>query len=335
MEFEISPQQSTWEAFSLSRPGRQEFLQSWEWGEFQKKVGNMPLRLQILQSGQVVGQIQGFRHSLPFGPEYLYLPRYSSSSEYLNSLLNFLKENFRFIFVRLEPAVREDSPLTSFPRVTVKNRQPKETLIVDLRKSGEELLSGMHAKTRYNIRLAEKKGIEIRKEKDIDTFWRLNEETTRRDKFKSHGREYYEKMLSSNFCQPLTAYYKGEPVAANLFVMCGNTYTYLHGASSQSHKEVMAPYLLQWEGMKLARERGCLFYDFWGIASSPKHESQEVQNFHTLSWDENHPLSRVTRFKAGFGGERIEYANAYEIVLRPRVYALYQKLKQLRGLFCL
>jgi lipid II:glycine glycyltransferase (peptidoglycan interpeptide bridge formation enzyme) len=240
----------------------------------------------------------------------------------LELVLRFLKEK-KYIFVRVEPL--QNISNIHYPISIIGTRQPQHTLLLDISKSEEDLLSEMHAKTRYNIRLSEKKGVEVRQEKDVDTFWRLNEETSARDAFKTHDREYYARMLDLPSVFQLNAYYEGVSIASHIFVRFGDRFTYLHGASGNTHRNLMAPYLLQWEGIRFAEELGCQEYDFWGIAP-PVSEGEKNKKtcFHELCWEVHHPWTGITRFKAGFGGKVWAYPEAVDIVLDAWQYRLYR-----------
>lgn len=299
------------------KPQTTEFLQSWEWGEFQRATGKIPIRLDI--DGV---QVQGFVHNLPFGLRYVYIPRVVISN--LESVISFLRQRGN-MFVRLEPANTLDQELvTRYPLPFTRCRQPQHTLLLDLSKSEEQLLSEMHSKTRYNIRLAERKGVEIREGKNIDWFWNLNTETTARDGFTSHGKAYYKKMLEMPACHQLTALYEGKPIATQIYIAYNGTCTYLHGASSNEYRNVMAPYLLQWHSIQFAKKFGNTAYDFWGVAAP----QEEGKTFHTYTWNESDKLSNVTRYKAGFGGIVKSYPDACEVPLKPILYRLFRFLKK-------
>ena len=246
------------------------------------------------------------------------------------------------IFLRIEPAqaflpdcaVRRGGKAgkPTYQVKKVNDVQPSKTIILDLKKSEEELLSAMHPKTRYNIRLAEKKGVTVREAgaAEFEIFWNLMQETTGRDGFRAHGKEYYRKMLevSPHPAPPLIrggneregykvklyfAEYKDEILAAGIFVFYGDTVTYLHGASTHEHKEIMAPYALHWQMIKLAKKLGYAKYDFYGIDEQ--------------KWP------GVTRFKRGFGSSEVDYPGCYDVIFDKRWYVVYKLSRGLRRIF--
>ncbi|HYE59976.1 MAG TPA: peptidoglycan bridge formation glycyltransferase FemA/FemB family protein [Candidatus Kapabacteria bacterium] len=302
------------------------FLQSFAWGEFQRSVGKEPLRLQLSEGDIIYAQLQGFWHTLP-GIRYVYVPRISFAHDtYRTAFLAYIQKQHA-TFARLEPI---ESLIGQKKGYATQNRQPRRTLVVDLAQPNDTLLAGMHAKTRYNIRLAEKKGVVIREEKNSDLFWQLNAKTTERDQFRSHDKMYYDHMLAMDMAHQLTAYVGKTPVASIILIAYGHTMTYLHGASGNVARNIMAPYLLQWAGMQLGKTMGCTQYDLWGIA--PKGSGKPEAAFHTLRWEENHQWSGITRFKAGFGGEVIEYPSAVDISFRFFPYMAYRTIRALRTL---
>lgn len=325
MEIRLCATKEVWE----SSPAVQtdEFLQSYEWGEFQDFVGHEPARVQVYDGDVVMWQGQGFVHKLPLGLKYIYFPRVIDLRFQICDFRLFCKKELGFfpVFIRVEPISQlKISNLNS--KITT-CRQPKRTLVLDLNRSEEELLGGMHHKTRYNIRVAQKHGVEIKTEKNADIFWKLNNETTARDKFKSHNREYYEKMLSCPLTHQYTAWYEGVPIASHIYVVYGSVWTYLHGTSGNQYRNVMAPYLLHWQSILQAKELGCKKYDFWGIA--PEAENGEVNSeYNGISWQGDHRWTGITRYKAGFGGEVKKYQDAYEVPLRPWLYKIMSLIKK-------
>jgi len=215
--------------------------------------------------------------------------------------------------------------------------QPQKTILLDISKPEEELLAGMHQKTRYNIRLAQKRDLrfmiyrvhpprpsvahrseggkldakedDLRIEKNIiEDFLRILQKTQERDSFSLHPKEYYKKLLALPFTKLFVVEYQNKIIAANIVLFHEDRAIYLHGASDYEHRNLMAPYLLHAETIRYAKEHGFKEYDLWGI--------DEVK------WP------GLTRFKRGFGGNEISYMGSYDYVFQPMWYKLYT----LRGL---
>lgn len=207
--------------------------------------------------------------------------------------------------------------------------QPRETFVMDNTPSLEALLSGMKPKTRYNIGLAEKKGVKVfatRDEKYKQAFLDLIVATADRKEIMPHPRVYYEKFftdLPEDMCQLFVAEYEGDVLAANLLITYGTRAVYLHGGSGNKHRDVMAPYLLQWEQIQYAKEKGCTEYDFGGIRTQPITNNQKPI---TSDW------SGITRFKMGFSPETqpTVFPGAYDIILNRPKYAFYNRLRLLK-----
>lgn len=290
------------------------FLQSKNWADFQAAVGYVPMQ---------VGTVYGYEKKIgPF--RYLSIPR---AAELTDTALESIQQA-GFAWVRLDGT---PVPKTDRKVVSVKNRQPQTTLIRSLGGTEEDILADMHKKTRYNIRLATKKGVQIKKEKNIDIFWQLHAQTTERDAFHGHTKEYYKKFLEMPMCEQFTAYYKDIPIASILTVLHNSTMTYVHGASASKHRTVMAPYALQWFAMQDGKKRGAKQYDFWGIAPIYSPNTIKKETCHNdFCWSVVHPWTGITRFKVGFGGTVVDYEQAADIVLSPIVYALYRILYRLK-----
>lgn len=200
--------------------------------------------------------------------------------------------------------------------------QFKNTVMVDLSASEEDILMRMKQKTRYNVRLAEKKGVTVRagKLEDLGMLYRMYAETSVRDGFIIRDEEYYmtvwKLFMSSDpsllvtrpSALPLIAEVDGEPVAAIfLFMFAGRGY-YVYGMSRDVHREKMPTYLLQWAAMKRARARGCLTYDLWGAPDV---------------FDESDSMWGVYRFKEGLGGEVVRTLGAYDFAPGGFLYSMY------------
>ncbi len=294
------------------------FLQSSEWGEFQAAQG---LRVRRVWVGN--SDVQGFETE-KFGVRYWYLPRVEVGQDAIVGLNEYAKKA-GIAWWQIEPLSELD--LTSIGGKKIKSRQPNATWVIDLDKTEEELLAAMHQKTRYNINLAQRKGVEVRMGKDGALFNTLMRETAARDGFTSYSAKYYEQFLQIPFVEQLTAWQGDQALATGLFVRYNGVYTYVHGASYHAARAAMAPQLLQWEAVRRARELGYMQYDFWGIA--PPATNDETEIFHNYTWSRNHSLSGVTRFKVGFGGRAIVYPSAWQVVLKPGVHKLYSLIHRL------
>lgn len=318
------------------------FLQSFEWGEFQEKTGKKIQRLIIEERGKILAAATLISYPLPFKKSYLYCgrgPVFGNAVSVETAFPRFLEEMKKIaakenaIFFKIEPDFAKaptGKPDENFPlnlkefgfKKSAKEIQPSETMILDLRKNEEELLKEMKQKTRYNIRLAEKHEIKIEESNDFEGFWKLLEKTARRDKFHLHPKNYYETMLRGNgvatataspsggFSNKLFLAEKGGEILAGAIVnFFGKRATYLHGASSLEQKNLMAPYLLHWEIARYAKKNGFEEYDFWGI-SEKKYPG-------------------VTRFKLGFGGKKIKYPGAFDLIFDKFWYLAYSIARKL------
>jgi len=331
-----------WNKFIIENNGL--FLQSFEWGEFQESLGRKIWRLGDCKEGAALV----IKYDLPMGKNYLYCPGGPVINEKLKTengksqfkMQNFLEEvaniakKEKSIFLKIEPFVEKELGVELQYRSSTPNLWRKsdggqrilQTLVLDLIKSEEDILAGMKQKTRYNIKLAEKHGVSIKisenPKEDFEKFWQLAEQTSKRDGFGIHNEEYYKEQVCANFgriniesadCANLKiklflAEHKGKVIAANIVVFFGGRVIYQHGASSNEHRNLMAPYLLQWAQIKEAKKRGCKIYDFWGISES--------------KWP------GVTRFKKGFGGEEIFYTGTYDYVFDKMWYWAYRFAKK-------
>lgn len=258
-----------------------------------------------------------FRHDFGFGMHYGYIPRGPVGALDFNALLSKFS---KFVFLRLDLPLHPNYqlPVTNY-QPSPHHIQPSTTILLDLTKSEEQLIHEMHEKTRYNIRVAERHGITV-EEGTVEEFLNLLHETSARDQFRAHGDTYYRQMLDDHGDPDLNislrvARHEGKAIAAAIICDFGKTRTYLHGASSYEHRNLMAPYALQWHMIKEAKAKGLTAYDFWGIASTD---------------DPGEPLAGVTRFKKGWGGEIVRFVPTLDLVLKSWRYRLYRFAQRLR-----
>jgi len=203
------------------------------------------------------------------------------------------------------------------------NIQPPRTIVVDIKSDEEQILGKMKQKTRYNIRLAEKKGVTVRAWNDIESFHKMMTVTGGRDGFGIHSLEYYKRayeLLQPNgLGEILVAEYEGKPLAALFVARNGHRAYYLYGASTDEERNRMPTYLLQWEAVKWAKAHGCEEYDLWGVPD--EDEATLEANFESR----HDGLWGVYRFKRGFGGEIKRAAQAMDRVYNPLLYWAYLK----------
>lgn len=303
-----------------------QFLQSWQWGEFQKEVSGAIWRIGVEDGGQLAASAKLVKKQLPMGRSYFYCGRGPvigiSNNELgiMNKLFNAIKElaaQEDIMFLRFEPTFNFQLSTFNLPIFKTIDVQPSKTLILDLSLPEEKLLKQMHQKTRYNIRLAERKGVKIVQAgiERFEEFWQLLVSTGDRDEFNLHGRSYYQAMLKldSDFIKLWFAEYQGKPLAGNLVVFFGDTATYIHGGSSNENRELMAPYALQWHNIKLAKQLGYKYYDW--------HGADEIK------WP------GVTRFKLGFSGTEVNYPGTFDLVYDAGWYNIYKMVRKVRRTF--
>ncbi|MDO8499884.1 MAG: peptidoglycan bridge formation glycyltransferase FemA/FemB family protein [bacterium] len=315
-----------WEDKAMSFP------QSWAWGDILISEGSQVERLAVKDGDNIVALAQVIYNRLPLGRQYAFCPKgptiisnfqfpisnvYDAVGEY------FLQKNC--VFLRIEPSAQ--FPTSDIRCLKSQDINPRATVILNLQKSESDILAGMHPKTRYNIRLAEKKNLRVSADKNFKVFFKLMKATGRRDKFHLHSDEHYQAVLAAESVRQVTVYFEETPVAVGVFIYHGDTATYLYGASNYQYRHLMAPYLVQWEGIKLAKSLGSAKYDWFGVAPWKKNEGGEQ------TYDEKHQYAGVTRFKMGFGGEYAECPGTFDVVLDEREYLAYRILRRLRRLF--
>ncbi len=300
-------------------------LQTLQWARFKAQfgwsyhlfeiAGSPPLPLLVLSRSLFRGKLR-IAYAPQAPPQALPTRNAAQSSQQLHQLSRAIAPHLPSDTVLMRWDTLYDHTLAPCPLRQLHpapvNIQPPDTTIVELGPSDQELLKAMHAKTRYNLRLAERKGVTIRMATvaELPQWYALYQETAARDKIAIHSLEYYralfETMQSSAERHPqlfmLLAEAEGECLSGIIVAIWGNMATYLYGASSNRRRNWMAGYLLQWRGMQLARERGCRYYDLYGIP--PRH-------------DPRHAMSGLYRFKVGFGGAIVHRAGAWDWYYRP------------------
>jgi len=299
------------------------FLRSIYWQKFQQKYGRNVSRFDDLNTiyfplkkGLCWGLVSAFEEK---------------DRAKIKTIIKNAREN-KAIYLKFEPTEDSDWGKTDYKIVPSKDIHPLQTLVLDLIKSEAELIVSMKQKTRYNIRLASKKGVKIVKNPDqgVEIFYHLVKETEARDKAKFHNLKYYQTMYAvlHNQYHRLDVYlakFENNYLAGAIIYhdFENKTSYYLHGASSDQMKNLMAPYLLQWQIIKDCREASQKKYDFFGIKTATTDR---------LMADEKHSWYGITKFKLGFApkGKLINYSKAKDLILKPfwyKIYTVYQKIR--------
>ncbi len=305
-------------------------LQSPEWGEFRKKTG-----VKVVTSEGLQLTI----HRIPHLPWTIgYLPKGPLPTSKMLSKLAKIGREENCIFIQLEPAVikTHNSELITHNlglRPAARPLFTKNTFQLDLTQSEEELLKNMHPKTRYNIRVAQKHGVEVTEDnsdKAFETYLKLTRETTTRQKFYAHNEEYHQKMwqalkptgiahLLLAYYSPKTSNLKPIPLVAWIVFIYDGVLYYPYGASSDKYREVMASNLMMWEAIKFGKRMSCHTFDMWGsLGPNP---------------DKNDPWYGFHRFKEGYGGKLVEFMGSFDLVINPFPYQFYKITDKLRWLF--
>ena len=297
----------------------QGFLQTKEWANFQRSLGREVFEY---EKNGVSAKI--IKHDLPLGRNYLYIPHgpemdfntmmggfKGPTRSFIDYLLNLgLQE--KSIFLKAEPLTGNVAQMlvgVGFKRVN-KEVQPSKTVLINIQESDINLLSAMHHKTRYNIKVAENHGATVEESKDTATFWRLLKKTTARDEFSSHPKDYYEKLLNFNWgndgpkVKLFLAKYQDKPAAAAIVLIYNGTGYYLHGASDYEYRAMMAPFMLHWRIIQLLRKAGIENYDLWGIDAK--------------KWP------GVTRFKLNWGGRVLDRPGSFDLPISKLWYSAYR-----------
>jgi len=346
MEIKEITDKKTWEGF-LEKCKEKTFLQSFSWGEFNKMMGNKIWRFGLFQIANGKLQIENLIgvaliiKILAKRGTFLFVPHgpiiksqisnlKSQISKYLLEELKKLAKEEKCDFIRIAPILEkneEDERIfkeLGFREAPI-HIHPEITWELDISKSEDEILKGMRKTTRYLIRQALKnKEIEILKSEkieDLEEFNKIYQETARRHSFVPFSFDYLrnEFLAFKDDKQILIILgkYKGEVVSGGVFVFWQKIGFYHHGASSQKYPKIPVSYLMIWEAIREAKNRGCEKFNFWGIAPISSDFELRTSNF----WQ--HPWAGLTLFKMGFGGEKKEYVKTQDFPISKKYWICY------------
>jgi len=289
-------------------------LQSWEWGEFREAWGNKVVRLSNFQIIFSKVPFTNFKIGTVIrGPK--------PTKKDIEEVINIAKKE-NAIFVKFEPNVLYDEKLEdeikSFGLVRGRRLFTPTSFWIDLTKSEDELLKNFHPKTRYNIRLAQKQGVEVTEDnsdKAFEKYLELTNETSKRQGFYAHTEKYHRLMWKylkpAGIAHLLVAKYKEEIITTWILFAFKDFLYYPYGASTDKYKNVMANNLMMWEAICLGRSLGLKTFDLWG--------REEGKGF--------------TRFKEGYNPKVIEFIGSWDLVINKPLYYLYRIAEGLRWKF--
>ena len=293
-------------------------FQSLNWLAFQEEYGRKVVNL---------GDCSGIVFDLPFGKKFVWIQKAPSANSKYQIPNTKLPKNVVFIRIEPEAITEREAQKLKLKKVTKGSllsgqASPKATRVLDISNNEEEILAQMKPKTRYNIRLAEKKGVEVKRLDSEDILYDLLTKTATRDKgYSPHEKPYYTKMVKdlakNDVAHVFVAEHEGDFLAAILVSFFGEVSTYLHGGFNEQKRNLMAPYLCQWEAIRYAKSKGCKIYDFWGVAETDDPDD---------SW------AGISRFKEGFGGEKVVFPGSYDLVISSFWYNLLTLLARVRHL---
>ncbi len=304
-------------------------IQSWEWGEFRSQMGIPVLRYGIFKKGKMVTAFQLTLHQIPLLNQQVgYLPKGPLPDKLLAEALTLIGQKHNCLFIKVEPDIAADTPNYSVhPQFSLSPKPlfTKFNFVLDLTKTEDELLAQLHQKTRYNLRLAQKKGVTVKitdEDKAFEDYLKLYFETTERQGYHGHNETYHRtvwKLLKSKkMAKVAVGYYQNKPLSSWMLVHFKNKLYYPYGGSSSLHREVMANNLVAWEAILYGKSLKLKQFDLWGALGPDADPKDPWQGFH--------------RFKQGYGGKLVEYVGTYDLIFNTPLYYLFNLIDQATGL---
>ncbi len=310
-------------------------LVSWEWGEAREKMGVQVVRVGETHNGELSDTYQMTLHPLPHTPYFIgYVPRTRiPSPEVLKELVHIARQK-GVLFIKFEPYVKQSEVLREhdyfFKESTHSNHPlfPKWTQMLDLTRGEDAIFASLKPKWRYNIKLAHKKGVNVREmttDAGFEVFSKLYFETAHRQEYAGHSKQYHRTVfetLKDSMSHILVAWYEGVPLGAYHVFLFNDVLYYPYGGSSLEHRNVMGSNALMWETIRFGLRHGAHTFDMWG-SLSPDYAGDDS------AW------GGFTRFKEGYGTDFVEFVGSYDVVLNPILYRVYNVAHIVRSKFFL
>lgn len=297
-------------------------MQSWNWGDFRKSVGTHIERYGIYKNGRMVRAFQVSFHEVPVIKKYVgYLPKGPFPDADLAEALEQVSREENCIFIKTEPDVQigTNKKIDKHFKKAIKSLFTKYNFVLDLSPSEEEILKNMHQKTRYNIKVAIKKGVEVTisdEKRALEDYLKLYFETTKRQRYFGHNKNYhtkvYETFLKTGQVKFAIARYNNLPLTAWMLLTFKDKLYYPYGGSSHLHREVMASNLVAWEAIKFGKSAGLHYFDMWGALGPDADAGDSWYGFH--------------KFKMGYGGELQEYLGSFDLVQNAPLYYAFNSV---------
>jgi lipid II:glycine glycyltransferase (peptidoglycan interpeptide bridge formation enzyme) len=297
-------------------------IQSWQWGEFRKSLGIPLLRYGIFKEGRLTRAFQISFHQIPLINKFVgYLPKGPFPDSEMAQALEQISEQQNCVFIKTEPDIEitANHPIDRRFKKALRPLFTKYNFVLDLSPSEEDLLKNMHQKTRYNIKVALKKGVqvEIRDDREaLQTYLKLYFDTTRRQGYFGHNENYHTKVFET-FSQNsqvkfVIASFQNIPLTAWMLLIFKDKLYYPYGGSSHLHRDVMSSNLVAWEAVKLGKNLGLREFDMWGALGPDADPKDSWFGFH--------------RFKQGYGGRLVEYLGSFDLVANAPLYYAFNSV---------
>ncbi len=322
-----------WNEFVSAHPCG-DVLQTTRWADLKASSGWTSQVIAAMSGDTIRAGALLLRRALPGGFGLYYAPRGPvadpNDAESIRAVSNAAREvtaRGKGILLKVDPPWEEEESASTLNSCGFRpvggeggfaGTQPKCVMQLDLQRPLDEIMAGFHQKWRYNIRLAERKGITVRasdKPQDLITFYRLLRLTAERDGFLVRGESYFERMwdcLSApGWIRLFLGEYEGEAVCGALLYVMGDKCWYTYGASGNAHREKMPNYLMQWKMISFAHELGCRWYDFRGVSCTPD--------------DPNDKTAGLNRFKSGFSPRLVRYIGEFDLPVNKPASWLWTK----------
>lgn len=317
-------------------------LQTYEWGTFREKTGLKVIRRGVYEQGKLVSAFQLTIHKIPKTPWTIgYLPKGDFPTREIIGELQKIGKEEKCVFIQLEPNViksingqsqieNEKSKMANLGlRPSAHPLFTKYTFMLDISSPEEILLKQMHPKARYNIRVAQRHGVTVEEDNSrsaFEAYWRLIEETTKRQQFYAHTKLYHtiqwntlnasqqkNNTLTSHL---LLAKYHDKVLTAWLLFVCKDSLYYPYGASSSQHREVMASNLIMWEAIQFGKKKGLKNFDMWGALGPNPNKNDPWYGFHN--------------FKEKYDPQHVEFIGSYDLVVNPVLYQAFKAADKMR-----